>query len=137
ALLDEIRHLSGRRPHLDLRVEEARWAVDQLDDLAARLVKLVVARRRAHEDRSLDDLLPLVESHRPVVERGRQAEAMFDEGLLARAIAVVHAADLRNRDMRLVHDDEEIVGKVIEKVVRTLARLPAGEMSRVVLDPRT
>ena len=40
-----------------------------------------------------------------------QAEAVVDERLLARAVALVHAADLRHGLVRLVYDDDEVGGK--------------------------
>ncbi len=43
-------------------------------------------------------------------------------------------ADLRQRDVRLVDDDEEILGEIVEQARRPLARLPAREVARVVLD---
>ena len=59
---------------------------------------------------------------RPVVERGRQPEAVVDQGLLARAVAVVHAADLRDRLVRLVDEGQEVLGEVVEQRVRRRAR---------------
>ena len=76
----------------------------------------------------------LVEHQRPVVERARQPESVLDERQLARAVAVEHAADLRQRDVRLVDDDEEVFGEIVEQARRALARLAAREMARVVLD---
>ena len=76
----------------------------------------------------------LVEHQRPVVERARQTEAVVDERQLARAVAVEHPADLRQRDVRLVDDDEEVFREIVEQTRRPLARFAPGEMARVVLD---
>ena len=64
----------------------------------------------------------LVEAQRPVVERRRQPEAVLDERLLARAVALVHAADLRHRLVRLVDEEQEVVREVVEQRVRRRAR---------------
>ena len=77
----------------------------------------------------------LVEAERPVVERRRQPEAEVDERLLARAVALVHAADLRHRLVRLVDEDEEVGREVVEQRVRRRARRAPVEDPRVVLDP--
>ncbi len=51
---------------------------------------------------------------RPVVCSRRQTEAVFDEVLLARPVAVVHATDLRQGHVRFVHDDEEAAGIAVK-----------------------
>ena len=91
-------------------------------------------RRGRDEDRARRERQELVEHQRPVVERARQTEAVLDERQLARAVAVEHPADLRQRDVRLVDDDEEVLREVVEEAGRPLARFAPGEMPRVVLD---
>ncbi len=70
----------------------------------------------------------------PVVERARQPEAVLDERLLARAVAAVHRADLRDGLVRLVEDHQEVFGEVVDERRRRLAGLPVREVARVVLD---
>ena len=86
-----------------------------------------------HELRHLRE--ELVEAERPVVERRRKPEAEVDERLLARAVALVHAADLRHRLVRLVDEDDEVGGEVVEQRVRRRPGRAAVEDARVVLDP--
>ena len=74
---------------------------------------------------------------RAVVERRGQPEAVFDEGELARPVAVVHPADLGQRRVRLVDYDQKIGGEVIDQAGRALAFGAPGEMARIVLDART
>ena len=76
----------------------------------------------------------LVERLRAVVHRAGQPEAVVDERLLARAVALEHAADLRHGLVRLVDEAEEVVGEVVDQAVRALARAAAVEDPRVVLD---
>ena len=66
-------------------------------------------------------LLPLLELERAVVERGGEAEAVLHQRELPRAVAVVHPADLRDGDVALVHDHEEVLGEVVEEAGGALA----------------
>ena len=70
-------------------------------------------------------------AQRPVVERGRQPEAVVDQRLLARAVAFVHAADLGNRLVRLVDEDHEVVREVVEQREGMRARRPVSEPTKV------
>ncbi len=69
--------------------------------------------------RDEDELLhlpeKLVEAQRPVVERRGKAEAVVDQRLLARAVALVHAAQLRDGLVRLVDEADEVVGEVVDE----------------------
>ena len=93
------------------------------------------ARCRGDEHELLHLPEELVEAERPVVERGREAEPEVDERLLARAVALVHPAELRHRLVRLVHEADEVVGKVVDEGERVRADGAALERTRVVLDP--
>ena len=68
-------------------------------------------------------LLPLVELQRPVVERAGQAEAVLDERRLAAVVAGEHGPHLRHRDVRLVDEQQEVLGE--EVVQRVAASRPA------------
>ena len=91
--------------------------------------------RRGDEDdlRHLGE--ELVEAQRPVVESRGKAEAEVDERLLARAVALVHAADLGHGLVRLVEEDDEVGREVVDQRVRSRARRAPVEDPRVVLDP--
>ena len=62
----------------------------------ADLRELVGAGRGGDVDDLVDAVLELFELERAVVERRGQAEAVVDEVLLARAVAVPHAVELRD-----------------------------------------
>ena len=130
---EEVVDLRLRRPHLERRIDEAGRPHDLLDHLP-RVLLLVVGGRRRHEHRLRQQALELVEAQRPVVERRRQPEAVVDEILLARAIALVHAAHLRDRHVALVDEDERAPRQVVDQRRRRLARLAARQVARVVLD---
>ena len=78
----------------------------------------------------------LLEGLGAVVERAGQAEAVVHERLLARAVTLVHAADLGHRLVGLVDEADEVLGEVVDQAVGPLAGPAPVEDPRVVLDPR-
>ena len=134
-LAHQVVDLVARRADVDLRVDDPGRSHDLLDDAPrARALELAGGRRHEHDLRR--DAQELLEGLRAVVERARQAEAVLDERLLARAVALVHAADLRDRLVGLVDEADEVAREVVDQAVRALAGLAAVEDPRVVLDPR-
>lgn len=61
---------------------------------------------------------------------------MLDERALATCVAFVHRADLRHGHMRLVDDEQEVVGEEVEQGVRRRAGRTAVEMARIILHAR-
>src|SRR4051795_7345521 len=96
--------------------------------------QLELARSCRNEDELTGVGEELVEGLRAIAHRARQAEAVLDERLLARAVAFEHAADLRNRLVRLVDEDDEVVGEEVEQAVGPRPGRAAVEDARVVLD---
>ena len=131
-----MRHLRPGRGDLDLRVQQPGGPDHLLDDLAAGLLQLVRPGRGRDVDHLLDPRLPFLEPQRPVVQRAGQAEAVLDQRHLAVVVAGVHPADLRHGDVRLVDEQQEVVGKEAEQRVGRRARRPAGKRPAVVLDAR-
>ena len=134
-LAHQVVDLVARRADVDLRVDDPGRAHDLLDDAPERVRSNSpgVAETSTICGVTVQELL---EGLRAVVERARQAEAVFDERLLARAVALVHAADLRDRLVGLVDEADEVLREVVDQAVRALAGLAAIEDPRVVLDPR-
>ena len=124
-----------RLADLDVGVDDPGRSHDLLDD-PGRFGFLEVARRRRDHHQPVDPGEELVELERPVVDRRGQAEAEVDQGRLARAVALEHAADLRDRLVGLVDEADEVVGEVVDQRVRRAAGGAAVEDPRVVLDPR-
>src|SRR3546814_3723839 len=91
---------------------------------------LDIDRLRAH-------LLPFLELQRPVVDAGRQAEAVLGERRLARVVAAEHAVELADGDVALVDEEEGVVRQVLEEGRRRIARLASGKVARVVLDRKS
>ena len=132
-LREQVVDLRARRAHDHLRVDEPGGAHHLLDHLRG-VLRLVVGRRRGDEDGLAHLALELLELERAVVERRGQAEAVGHQRLLARAVAVVHAAHLRDGDVALVDDEERVRRQVVDERGRRLARGAAREVARVVLD---
>ena len=109
---------------------------DLLDELAAGLAHLVVARGRREVHRLADAVGELLPGQRAVVGGRRQPEAVLDEVALAGHVALVHAADLRHRHVRLVDDQQEVVREVVDQRRGGGARPAPVDVARVVLDAR-
>ena len=130
----QVINLRSHRPDLDLGIEQPGGPDDLLDQHPGRALDFIVRGRRRHEDDLLNARFPLLEAQRTVVERGGQTEAEIHQGLLARAVALVHGTDLGHGLVRFVHEGQAVLGEVVEQGRRRLAGLAARQMARVVLD---
>ena len=99
------------------------------------VLHLEFRRGRAHVEELPGSSHEFLEIQRPIVQGARQTETVLDEGGFADPVAFVHASDLRNARMRLVHDEQEIAREEVEQRVRARAGRASAEMARVVLDP--
>ena len=120
-LVHQVVDLALGRLHHHLRVDQAGRADDLLDELALGLPHLPRARGRGQEHHLPDPLEELVETQRPVVGGAGQPEAVLDQDALAGGVALVHAADLRDRHVRLVDHGHEVVREVVQQGVGRVA----------------
>ena len=97
-------------------------------------LQLVRPRRGRHVEGLGDVGAELLEHERAVVEGRREPEAVLDQRLLARAVAVVHPPDLRHGHVRLVDDHERVRRQIVHQGGRVLTGLPPRQVARVVLD---
>ena len=107
------------------------------DDLLHRgvaVLAFVGAGRCAGEEHLADALPEFRELQRPVVQRARQAKAIIHQCLLAAAVASVHTADLRQRHVALIDDEQVIIREVIEERPGRGAGRTAIHMARIILD---
>ncbi|KFB74344.1 MAG: hypothetical protein AW09_000373 [Candidatus Accumulibacter phosphatis] len=118
----------------EYRVDQPGRTDELLDNLSL-MCRFVVGRGGRNEDRLPHQGFELGELQRPVVECRRQTESVIDEVLLARAVALVHAADLRNRDMGLVDEHQRIGSQIVDQGGRGFTGLASREMPGIVLDP--
>ena len=133
-LRQQVVHLSANRTHLYGWIHQSGRADHLLDDDASRLGQLVGTRRRRDEHDLSHALFPLCEIEWAIVERGRQTESIRDQHFLARAVAVIHPANLWNRLVTFVDDDDGIFRQVVEQRGRRRSWRTTGEMPRIVLD---
>ncbi len=126
-LVDDVVNLRKRRTHNNLRIQKSCRTNDLLDGRLAHPF-FVVAGRGADVDELRHTILKFVEAKRAVIERRRKAETVFGKCNLARAVALMHASDLRHSHMALVDYAQKILRKIIDKGVGRLARLPAIKM---------
>ena len=126
-LVDEVVDLALGRLEHDLGVDQAGRPDDLLDRRPGRcgLGQLVGTGRRRQVEGLADPVEELLPHQRAVVHRARQPEAVVDEHPLAGHVALVHRADLRHGLVRLVDDEQEVVGEVVDEAVRRGPR-PTG-----------
>ncbi len=120
--------------NFDLGIDKPGGTDQLLDHQPIGLLELVVAGGRRNIYRLIDQPLPFLEVQRPVVERGREPEAELDQSPLARSVAAVHPAELRDGDVALVDEHQVVVREIIQQRGRRLSRRAAGQMARIVLD---
>src|SRR5215208_4266567 len=135
-LRKQIVHLCARRTHDDDRIDQARGTHDLLYYL--RLVpRFVVGRCRRHEHRLRHHALELLEHERSIVERARQAEPVLDQVLLARAVAAIHPADLRDGYVAFIDDHQRMARQIVDQRRRRLPFPASRQVPRVILDAST
>ena len=132
--LHEVVDLVERRLYLYQRVEKSGGAYHLFGHHTLAPFKLIVGRCGAHIYHLPCYCLEFLEFQRPVVQCGRQAEAVFHKVDLAGAVAPVHGPQLRHRYVALVDYREEVLREVVEQAERTVALAAAVEIARVVLD---
>src|SRR5258706_446167 len=121
--------------HLDLGVDEAGGPDDLVDHLPGAL-DLVRARCGGDVDRLVEAGLELLERQGTVVQGARQPEPVLDEDLLARAVASPHAVHLRDADVRLVDEHQEVRREVVEQRPRAATGGGGRGKPGAVLAPR-
>ena len=112
--LEQIVDLAFGRLDGYVWVDDAGRPDELLDDLLAAL-ELVWPGRGAHVYRLVDAGLEFLERERAIVERRRQAEAEVDQDLLAGPVVLVHAHDLRDGHVALVHDEQPVRREVVQQ----------------------
>ena len=131
---EQIVDLPLDRPDFGHRVDEAGGADDLFGKRAAGAFHLPRARRRAHEHRLRAERVPLLEPQRPVVEAAWQPKAEFAQDALSRGVTPGHAADLRDRHVAFIDDEQRVLRQVLKQRGRRFAGHTAGQVPRVVLD---
>ncbi len=129
----QVVDLALARPDVNLRIDQP-GRPDHLLGHAVGQRQLQPSRRGGNEQHAADHRLELVVGEGTVVERRRQAEAVLHQRLLARAVTLEHAADLRQGDVRFVDDGQKALGEKVDQNPRALTGLAAAQVPGVVLD---
>ena len=130
---EQVVDLGQRRADLHLRVHQTGGTNHLLDDPAG-MLGFVVAGGGGDKNGLRAHRFPFVEAHRPVVQRRGQAETVLHQGFLARTVALVHGADLRNADVGLVDHQQRVGRQVVVEGRRRLPGSASREVARVVFD---
>ncbi len=133
---DQVVDLVVGRADQARRVEQPGRADDLLGEHTARALKLPGVGRGGNVDRLRAHGVPLFEFERAVVLARGQAEAVVAERDLARAVALEHGADLGDRHVAFVDDEQGVFGQVFEQGRGRLTGRASGQIPAVVLDPR-
>ncbi len=96
----------------------------------------VGGRRSGNVNRLMHMFAKFIEHERAIIQCRRQTESKINQRLLARPIAIEHAANLGNAHVRFVHDQQKIIGEVIKQCPRRLSSGAAIHVAAVVFDAR-
>ena len=132
--MQQIVNLSFHRTYFHLGINQPCRPNDLLDHDACRLRQLIRTGRCRDIDQLIGAVLEFLKRQRTVIERRRQAEAVFHQRFLAGAVPGIHAAQLRHGLVRFVDEHQEIARKIIQQGWRRLARQPSGKVARIILD---
>ena len=130
----KIVHLPRYGFYYNLRIDEPGRSNQLFDEVFTGTLDFEISGRRRDADDVLHVALELFESQWPIVERARQAKPEIDQRFFPRPVSAVHAVQLRNRLVRLVDDEQEILGEVVDEGRGRIPRLAPGKVPRVVLD---
>src|SRR5262249_48717234 len=114
-LVQQVVNLSLDRADFHFRIHQSGGPDDLLHNHARRFRQLIWPGRGRDINYLIYAFLELLEFQGTVVERRGQAEAVLDQVLFARAVAVPHAVQLRNGLVRLVDEHDEVARNVIEQ----------------------
>ena len=131
---EQVINLTAYRSNFNLRIDKAGRSNNLLHNNAPGLRQLI----RAGRCRDIRDLVgaafKFFKSQRAIVHGRRKPVAIFDQALLAGAIAMPHAVELGNSYVRLIDEKQMILRKIIEQGRRRLAGQATGKMSRIIFD---
>ena len=132
--LKQVIHLIFHRTNLNRRVKQSGRPYNLLNHKAFRLLKLVVCRSCAHKYLLSCNLLEFIEFQRPVVRCSRESEPIVNQYALPRMVTTVHGTNLRQGNMALVDECNEILGEIVNQAERPHPFLPSVEISGIILD---
>ena len=79
-------------------------------------------------------LLKLFKIQRSVILRGRQTESIIHQSRFSRLVSGIHAPDLWNRNVGLIHNNQIIIREIIHQCIWRSSRFQSGKVSGIVLN---
>ena len=101
-LFEQIIHLVFSLAYHDNRVDESGGPDDLLDLRGQAPCGLELARSCRNIDNLRYAFLEFTETQRAIIQRRRESETVFDQGLLAGPVAAIHGAQLRNGNVAFI-----------------------------------
>ena len=135
-LSDQVIDLSLYRAHLYFRIQQTCGTNDLLCPQQFMLL-LIIGRSGGYEHHLVDMRLEFLKVQRSIIQCRGQTETVVHQCLLSRAVPGIHTADLWDRHMGLVHDDQEIIRKKVQQRHGRCSRRKSVQMSGIVLDTGT
>ena len=108
------------------------WEISLISNHA--VLNFKFCRCGSHVDDLVRYLHELVEVERAIVERARQAKAVIYEHSFARAIAFIHAADLRNGCVRFVDHYQQIFWEKVDDRIGLRTGRTSRQVTRIILN---
>src|SRR5208283_5677153 len=130
----KIVNLEVGRADFDLRVNKAGGPDDLLYDPPSGIGKLMGAWSCGNIYDLFYPAFEFIEIERSVVERRRQPKPVPDKSFLPGPVAVVHSANLRDRDVAFVNEKEPVLLEIVEQRVWRRSRRSAVKVPGVVFD---
>jgi hypothetical protein len=133
-LRQQVVDLAFDRPDLHHGIHETGGANHLLDEHSLGPRHFVGPGRGRDVDRLTDALLEFREVEGSVVDGRRHAEAVLHQRRLALTVACGHPAHLGHTLVRLIDDEDGVLGEVVDEGGGRFAGGASGKVARVVLD---
>ena len=133
---DQIVNLALHRPHINLRIQKT-GRPDHLLCAKELMLLLVFPRRCRAEQHLINLLLKFLKIQRPVIQCRWEPESVIHKGRLPASVPVIHGTDLRNRHMRLIHNNQIVLREEVHQRQRLRSRRHEIQMSGIVLNTGT
>ena len=132
-LADQIVDLTLHRANEDFRVQQTRGPDDLFHHLP-RPLPLVITGGGGDIDPLVDSVRKLLKFQGPVIKGRGQAEAVIHQGLFPGPVPTVHGPHLGQGHMAFIHEEQEVLGEIVQQGHGRTARRPVGNDPGIVLD---
>ncbi len=86
-------------------------------------------------DRLIQPAFEFGKIQRAVVQRRREPESVLYQDFLARPVAEIHSAHLRDRGMAFIHEQHPLAWDIVQQCRGRFPWTPSCQMARIVFDP--